>query len=124
MIGKIIDWDKDPDVDATVFFRANRSGETWNGYKIQGIGHDGQRASKERAIQKIQELLGRRGWWIESSDAMQHVLSKLNVRKITDQNTLAHLFGKIQMNKDGSYSRQLESGLTITEMVFGHPVLI
>jgi hypothetical protein len=70
----VIDWDKDPDIDSCVFYRHNRPNENWIGYKIQGIGHDGTRTSKDYAINKVKELLEKNGVWIESSDAMRHVL--------------------------------------------------
>ena len=122
---RIIDWDQDPDVDATVFYRANRPGETWKGYKIQGLGHDGQRASKDKAIQKMTYLLSKKGWWIESSDAMQHLLRKLQVPAIVDERVLKVLFNDphLKMIDKDTYTRKLPGGMTITETVFGQPTL-
>jgi hypothetical protein len=119
----VIDWDKDPDVDSCVFYRRNRQGENWNGYKIQGLGHDGTRTSKDKAINKIQELLSRPGVWIESSDAMRHVLKKLNVPAVTDEKLLQTLFNdpNLKMIDDDTYVRVLSDGTKVTETVFGNP---
>jgi ribosomal protein S18 acetylase RimI-like enzyme len=122
----VIDWDQDPDVDSCVFYRTNRTGENWNGYKIQGLGHDGTRTSKDKAINKIQELLSRPGVWIESSDAMRHVLKKLNVPSITDEKFLQKLFNdpKLKMIDNDTYVRVLPNGQKVTETVFGNPKLM
>lgn len=122
---KIIDWDHDPDVDATVFYRANRSGENWVGYKIQGLGHDGQRASKDKAIGHIKDLMGRSGWWMESSDAMEHLMKKIGLTPVADKDFLQALFNDphLRMVDEDSYERKLQTGQTIRETVFGKPKL-
>lgn len=122
----VIDFDEDPDIDGCVFFRYPRSNELWQGQKIQGIGHDGTTLSKQKTIQKTTELLSRIGFWIESSDAMRAVLKKLNVPPVTNVDTLKKLFGdsKLKMISDDTYMRILPTGQTITETVFGNPVVI
>lgn len=121
----VIDWDQDPDVDSCVFYRTNRSNENWIGHKIQGIGHDGSRISKDKAIDKIQQLLTKPGIWIESSDAMRHLLKKLNVPSINDEQFLQKLFNdpKLKMINDDTYVRVLPTGGKVTETVFGRPKL-
>ncbi len=121
----VIDWDEDPDIDATVFYRYARPGESWQGIKIQGLGHDGTRVSKDKAIEKIQSLLNRPGCWIESSDAMRRVLMRLNLPTITDERFLQKLFddSDLMMIDDNTYIRTLANGQNITETVFGRPVL-
>lgn len=121
---KIIDWDKDPDVDSTIFYRQNRAGETWIGYKIQGLGHDGQRESKDKAIAKLVSQLTKPGWWLESSDAMQHIMLKMGQRPITDERFLQRLFNdpNLRMINDKQYTRKISHG-TITESAFGNPTL-
>jgi len=121
----VIDWDNDPDVDATVFFRVNRMSESWQGYKIQGLGHDGTRTSKDKAINKIQELLSKDGWWIESSDAMRAVLKRLDVPTIEDEQFLQQLFNdpNLRMIDNDTYTRKLADGTTVVESVFGNPEL-
>ena len=119
----VIDWDQDPDVDSCVFYRKNRGNENWTGYKIQGIGHDGSRTSKDKAINKIRELLSKPGVWIESSDAMRHLLKKLNVPSVNDEQLLQHLFNdsNLKMIDDDTYIRTLPGGSKVTETVFGNP---
>jgi hypothetical protein len=119
----VIDFDEDPDVDATIFYRAPRGGETWTGHKIQGLGHDGSREGKDRALAKMQELLLTDSWWIESSDAMRSVLKKLNVPSVKNHKLLQKLFNdpNLKMLDDDTYTRQLQGGLTVTETVFGYP---
>lgn len=121
----VIDWDPDPDVDATVFYRTNRPGEKWIGHKIQGIGHDGQRASKDKAIGQIQKLLSRQGWWMESSDAMEHILKRIGLTPVADEHFLKTLFNDphLRMVDDDSYVRKLGNGQLIRETVFGQPKL-
>jgi len=121
----VIDWDDDPDVDCCVFYRSNRGSESWTGYKIQGLGHDGARISKDKAINKTRELLSRPGIWIESSDAMRHLLKKLNIPVVTDEQFLQQLFNdpKLKMIEDDLYSRVLPNGNRISETVFGDPKL-
>lgn len=121
----VIDWDQDPDVDACVFYRKSRAGETWTGYKIQGLGHDGSRTSKDKAVSKITQMLSNSGMWIESSDAMRAVLKKLNVPAVTDLNILQRLFNDPYLEKvnDDTYDRRLPDGKVIRETVFGNPTL-
>ena len=122
----VIDFDKDPDIDGCVFFRYPRANELWSGKKIQGIGHDGTTASKQKTTQKTVELLSKNGYWIESSDAMRAVLKKLNVPAVTDAETLKKLFNdpKLQMISTDTYIRVLPTGKKIIETVFGNPVII
>lgn len=121
----VIDWDQDPDVDACVFYRKNRPDESWNGYKIQGIGHDGTRTSKDKALSKIQSLLIRNSWWIESSDAMRHILLKLSLPPVQDEQFLQQLFNdpNLRMIDKYTYNRELSNGGKVTETVFGKPNL-
>lgn len=119
----VIDWDHDPDIDACVFYRRNRPGENWTGYKIQGIGHDGTRTSKDKAISKVTSMLSRPGVWIESSDALRHVLHRMNAPAVTDTETLQALFGdrNLKMLGPDTYTRVLQNGERIKETVFGMP---
>lgn len=121
----VIDWDKDPDIDSCIFYRDPRPGETWSGEKIQGIGHDSQRQSKDKAISKLVDLLNRSGWWIESSDALRHVIKKNGLVPLTDEEFLKKLFGdpELKMISPGEYQRHLPDGTTIEESVFGNPIL-
>jgi hypothetical protein len=121
----VIDWDHDPDVDACVFYRRNRAGEPWHGFKIQGIGHDGSRTSKDKAINKIQQMLTKPGVWLESSDAMRHILKKLSIPAVEDLKTLQALFNDpfLEMVDNDTYDRRLPGGKVVRETVFGNPTL-
>jgi hypothetical protein len=122
----VLDWDKDDDKDCAIFYRAARPGETWSGHKIQGIGHDGQRESKVRALQRVKNLLTRKGWWIESSDAMAQTLGHLGLPPVVDQHILKRLFPNsnlIMIDSHGKYQRLAGYNNTIREVVYGHPVL-
>jgi hypothetical protein len=121
----VIDFDEDPDVDACVFYRQARNGETWSGRKIQGIGHDGTREGKDRAISKVHGLLLTPGWWIESSDAMRATLMKIHAPVVNDVKLLQKLFNdpKLKMVDQITYARTLASGTKLTETVFGHPIV-
>jgi len=119
-----LDWDPQPDLDCTVFYRKARPNESWTGYKIQGIGHDGKQESKQKVIQRVKALLGKPGTWIESSDAMARTLGKLGMKPVTDEETLNTLFpgSNLKMlDQNGNYER--DAGNTrIREQVFGNPV--
>lgn len=121
----VIDWDEDPDVDACVFYRTPRGNESWSGHKIQGIGHDGTKTSKDKAINKVTQLLSKNGVWIESSDAMRHLLKKLNAPAVTDEKLLQQLFNdpNLRMVSDDTYLRTLGNGHKVTETVFGNPII-
>jgi len=114
-----LDYDKDPDLDITIFYRPARSSETWVGNKIQGIGHDGERESKIKLMDKINKLLTTKGWWIEASDSLASALQKRGIRPETDQELLKKVFPSItKFNPDHSYERVAGSE-KIAEFVFG-----
>lgn len=121
---EVIDWDGDTSINATVFFRKPRANETWQGYKIQGLGHDGQRTSKDRAIKKMVDMLHISGYWLEGSDAMRVVLLKLQAPIVTNEQFLQSLFDDptLKMIDRTTYQRKLNNRI-ITESVFGNPQL-
>ena len=121
----VIDWDDDPQQDSVVFYRKSRSGENWKGNKIQGLGHDGQAQSKTKVINKHLELLKKKGWWVEASEAMRHILLKNGAPVVKDESFLQKLFGDpdLKMIDQNTYVRKLPNGKKITETVFGHPTL-
>jgi len=119
-----LDWDPQPDLDCTVFYRKARPNESWTGYKIQGIGHDGKSESKQKVIGRVKALLTKPGTWIESSDAMARTLGKLGMQPVTDEQTLNTLFpgSNLKMlDQNGNYERDAGSS-RIREQVFGNPV--
>ena len=120
-----LDWDPQPDLDCTVFYRKSRSNEAWSGYKIQGIGHDCKQESKQKVIQRTKALLTKPGVWIESSDAMARTLGKLGLRPVTDEQLLQQLFpgsNLTMLDNNGNYERDA-GGTKIREQVYGNPVL-
>jgi len=120
-----LDWDPQPDLDCTVFYRKARPNEAWQGYKIQGIGHDGKQESKQKVIQRVKALLTKPGNWIESSDAMARTLGKLGLQPVTDEQLLQQLFpgsNLTMLDNNGNYERST-GGSTIREQVYGNPVL-
>jgi hypothetical protein len=120
----VIDWDKQPDVDACIFYRRARGSETWKGIKLQGIGHDGQPQSKQKALDRLQTLLQQPGVWIETSDALRAVLLKMSAPVVEDVKVIQKLFGdqSIEMVSSTEYKRQLSTGEWIQETVFGIPM--
>jgi hypothetical protein len=119
----VMDWDSDPGLDCAVFYRGPYSREPWRGFKIQGIGHDGQPGSRRLVVERVQSLLTRPGWWIETSDAMRSALLRVNLQPVTDVGVLRRLFGdpKLIMIDRVTYQRTLTDGSKITETVFGRP---
>lgn len=117
---EIIDLDDDPEPDVCVFGRKPGSNEKWYGIKLQGIGHDGQRISKQSAVEKIVSLLNKGGFWIEASDTVESILRKKGVR-VCKENEVTKAFpnGIDEYNPDGSYLRKLPDGKQIQETSFG-----
>ena len=118
-----IDIDSDPDIDATIFYRKARGGESWSGYKIQGIGHDGSRKAIDKVLKKLKSQLGKRGWWIEASDAIEHIMYKLGVRYIEDEVEAQKVFPNTDLKMTGNrgqYTRKAGSK-TVRETIFGYP---
>lgn len=127
-----LDWDNDPEPDSVIFYRTERSNEPWKGFKIQGIGHDTQRTSIDMIFKKLKYQLNIRGWWIEASDAMEHILYKdKTVKYVKDWNYAAAIFPNTNLtmlnmtNYPGKYSRKTSSSssVIIKESIFGKPVL-
>ena len=73
----------------------------------------------------IVHLLKQKGYWIESSDALRHVLAKMNATAVTDQDFLRKLFNDpdLTMINKNTYTRKLLNGHHIQETVFGEPIL-
>jgi hypothetical protein len=120
-----LDWDPQPDLDCTVFYRRARPNENWSGFKIQGIGHDGKAVSKQKVIARVKVLLGKPGTWIESSDAMARTLGNLGLQPVTDQKTLQALFPGSNLrllDNNGNYERTAGNH-TVREQVFGQPII-
>jgi len=120
---QVIDVDENPDIDASIFYRGPRSGETWGGNKIQGIGHDGDRDAINAVLERLKRILNESGYWVEASDALEHVLYKLGVPYITDEKVAQKIFPKDNLKmtgEKGKYTRTV-NGSKVTETIFGKP---
>ncbi len=119
---EVVDIDTDPLADVVVFGRTARSQESWDGIRIQGIGHDGERISKDYALDKIKSILNTSGFWIEASGILERRLREMGVR-ICTQTEVESIFDNVleyDINT-GEYRRKLESGNIIVETSFGYP---
>lgn len=120
------DYDSDPELDVTIFYRTPRSNESWKGYKIQGVGHDGSDESKKRVLQKLKEQLSKNGWWVEASDALEHVLYKMGVPYVKDEQFAQKVFPNTDLKMvgdKGKYTRILVGSKRIKETIFGKPIV-
>lgn len=116
---KSVDIDDDPEADAVIFGRKSP-----NGIKIQGIGHDGVKKSKEEVIKHLIKILKQPGYWVEASDALEHILYKAGVPYISSEKVAQSIFpnSDLQMQGDsGQYVRTLEGGKKVKETIFGKP---
>lgn len=121
-----LDFNDDPKLDITIFYRGPRNSENWKGKKIQGIGHNDTPESKKAVINKLIELLGQDGVWIEASDALEKVLYKNDVNYITDESLLQGLFPNTDLTligPKGQYTRVVDKIKRIKETTFGKPKL-
>ena len=111
-----IDNDKDPEADGVLF------GKKRNGIKISGMGHDGERYSKDQLIQKLSAQLKKKGYWIEASDAVEKIMYKNGV-KYSDQSTVEKVFKQTVewQNNKGQYKREVTPGKYHIETLFGNP---
>lgn len=121
---EVLDWDQDPDPDVAIFYRSSRRGELWVGKKIQGIGHDGQRGSKDKVIERLVSLLKLPGNWIEASDAMARVLYSKGVNVVKSPTVVSLLFPdwNVNMTESGEYIRKIRA-TSYKETCFGRPVI-
>lgn len=121
-----IDIDNVPDIDATIFYRKPRGSEPWRGNKVQGIGHDGSRKAIDAVLNRLEIFLRKKGNWVEASDALEHVLYKMGVPYIDDEETARKVFPDSNLKMTGKkwkYVRELPDGKKIKETIFGEPRL-
>ena len=122
-----LNYSKNPTINATIFYRRSRSDEPWKGIKIQGIGHDGDRAAIDVLLKRLKTLLNKKGIWVEASDAMEHVLYKLGAPYVDDEEFARKVFPDTNLKmtgKRGQYTRRLkDSPKRVTETIFGQPAL-
>jgi tRNA nucleotidyltransferase/poly(A) polymerase/nicotinamide mononucleotide adenylyltransferase/GNAT superfamily N-acetyltransferase len=114
-----IDIDDEYDADAVIFGR-----KTPNGIKIQGFGHDGEKKTKAEIIKRLLKIINKSGYWIEASDALEHVLYKANAPYVKSEKVAQSIFPKSELKMigdKGKYTRKLQDGKSVTETVFGKP---
>jgi hypothetical protein len=121
-----IDFDENPDIDATIFYRLPRKNENWKGKKIQGIGHDGTREAIDILLNRLKTLLTQSGFWVEASDALQKVLYKMNVPYIDNELEALKIFPNSNLKfigDKGKYKRELGNNEIVQETIFGKPII-
>ena len=114
-----IDIDSNPNANAVIFGRKSP-----HGIKIQGIGHDGEKISKDVLINRIVKLLNTNGYWIEASGALERVLSKKGVPFVNSEKVAQSIFpnsGLKFLGHGGQYKRKVDGGKEVIETIFGKP---
>jgi len=114
-----IDVDGSEDADAVIFGRKSP-----NGIKIQGMGHDGDRKSIDAVLVRLSKVLKQKGYWVEASDALEHVFYKMGVPYISSEKVAQSIFPNSDLKmtgKKGQYTRKLQNGKVIQETIFGNP---
>jgi len=117
----VLDYNNNPELDIAIFYRKPRASESWKGFKIQGIGHDGTAESKKKLMDRLTQVLAMKGYWIEASDAMESALRKRGVR-IEKDNQEKVFSSIVKVHPDGSYDRKID-GSVHKETIFGHPII-
>ena len=115
-----IDLDLDPEADSVVFGK-----KTEFGIKIDGMGHDGLKASRKELIKKLVALLQKPGYWIEASDKVAELLYKSSVPYLDMKDDVVKIFpaGVEWLDNKGEYIREVSKGVKRTETVFGRPLI-
>jgi ribosomal protein L28 len=114
-----VDIDQDPYCDVVIFGKKNQYGN-----KISGWGHDGSQLSKSELINKLINILSKKGFWIEVSGKPLNILLNKGLKYLNKLEDIQKLFpdSKINWLNDGKYTRELTNGvITEEEMVFGNP---
>ena len=80
-----IDINENPEADAVLF------GKKRNGIKISGLGHDGEKISKNALTKKMAELTKIDGYWIEASGQPANILRFHGANILTDKEKVLKL---------------------------------
>ena len=125
------DLDDDPDLDATVFYRGPRSDENWKNYKIRGIGHDNSKKAIDATLNKLKQMLSSGQYWVEASDALEHILYKLGAPFVRSEVNARRTFPgrklrfiKKKSDPEDFYSgryKRYEGDREVIETIFGKP---
>lgn len=122
---KAADVDGDRELDATIFYREPKSTEPWKNLKIQGIGHDGSREAIVAVLSKLEDMLRTGEYWIEASDALEHILNKRQAPVLKDERYAQAVFPNtaLKMISDNGQYTRTAGGKEISETIFGNPGL-
>jgi|APSaa5957512576_1039674.scaffolds.fasta_scaffold33434_2 hypothetical protein len=114
-----VDVDIDPEADAVIFGK-----KTKFGFKMSGLGHDGQSKSKSIAIDQMSKQLNKKGYWIEASGKLSKILKRAGTPYLTSQEDVERLWSsKVEWFGDGQYKRLLPDTKKNTdiERLYGKP---
>ena len=115
-------------INCVIFYRSSRPNESWRGFKIQGIGHDGQPENKKQVMMEHGKLLTHPGWWSESRGAVAKVLLRIGSHVIKDEEFARKIFpgtDLVMIGDDGKYERYINGpgSHKADEYMFGFPIL-
>jgi len=118
-ISWLIDLDKDPIPDAFVIYK-----ETKHGSKLALAGSDGTKESKSYLVKKFISLMKTKGWYAEASGVIAGILTKNNVKLVTDIDKIKKVIGKPDIeetDEKGVYKRKLGTLGMVKKQLFGTP---
>ena len=116
-----IDINENPYADAVLF------GKRKFGIKLSGIGHNGEKLSKQVLLKYQVELLNKNGYWVEASSPVADIMKAKGAPIFTDKEKIQKLFPNSHFTKwydDGSYNRAMDNksrNSSTREYVFGNP---
>jgi len=109
-----VDNDNDPDADIVLGGKTTPAGT-----KMTVLGQDGSTQSKRDAISKTISLMKTRGFYAEMD---VDLADKMGLTRIKDEKVIRKVLNKdIQMNADGSYSRDFAGAGKHTKVLVGIP---
>lgn len=113
-----IDIDDNPKAEAVLF------GKKKHGIKISGLGHNGASLSKQYLMIKLEEVLNKKGYWIECSLGVAKALKRFDIPRVEKREIIEKLFPDskiVEWFEDNSYIRSSNERVTGREYVFGSP---
>jgi len=115
----ILDNDGDQIINAFIAMTKTK----W-GYKLNALGHDGTRLSKDAIINKHYELLTTSGYFAALSEKMESVMRDRGLENVKDSRVLYSIFGdKIEVVEDGYYMKYVDLVGLKRKCIFGLPVI-
>jgi hypothetical protein len=116
-----IDMDENPDADAVLF------GKKKYGIKISGIGHNGEKLSKQTLLRYQINLLHKNRYWIEASAPVSDIMLSKGAPVFSDKEKIQKMFQNSEFTnwfEDGSYIRTIPNSGRSSEKkhyIFGNP---